>query len=320
MPERVRPRIRRKWRPPLALVIGGTLAGVLILPAISIGYFKVAGFILGWGETTLLFFCLAIVVTALLAFLLWRLVLRPVYALTAHALAVKEGRNDAPLPKHFGTPELTDLARAVLDMGTTLQDREAGLRAYTNHVTHELKSPLTSLIGAAELLQADSSQEDREALTNTIRTSAYKMQDQLHALRRLASARDPVGKGPAKLSEACEGLEADLAVRVEQDTSVPLDLEALRAVLAQLAQNAAAHGATILTLSATSEGFSVSDDGPGIAPGNRAHIFEPFFTTRRADGGTGMGLAIVKTMIDVAGGEIALADTFSGTRFEIAFG
>ncbi len=320
MPGRIRPRIRRKWRPPLALVIGGTLAGVLVMPAISIGYFKVAGFILGWGETTLLFFCLAIVVTALLAFLLWRLVLRPVYALTAHALAVKEGRNDAPLPQHFGTPELTDLARAVLDMGNTLQDREAGLRAYTNHVTHELKSPLTSLIGAAELLQADSSPEDREALTNTIRTSAYKMRDQLHALRRLASARDPVGKGPSRLSDVCDGLEVDIAVRVEQDTSVPLDADALRAVLAHLAQNAAAHGASTLTLSATPEGFSVSDDGPGIAEGNRTHIFEPFFTTRRADGGTGMGLAIVKTMIEVAGGEISLAETYSGTRFEIVFG
>ncbi|WP_317056151.1 sensor histidine kinase [Roseovarius rhodophyticola] len=320
MSGRVKPRIRRKWRPPLALVIGGTLAAVLILPAISIGYFKVAGFILGWGETTLLFFTLAIVVTSLLAFLLWRLVLRPVYALTAHALAVKEGRDDAPLPTQFGTPELSDLARAVVDMSTTLQDREAGLRAYTNHVTHELKSPLTSLIGAAELLQSDSSAEDRAALTNTIRTSAYKMQDQLHALRRLASARDPVGEGPSSLSEASEGLDADLTIRVEQDTSVPLDLDALRAVLAHLAQNAAAHGAKTVTLSATPEGFSVSDDGPGIAPGNRAHIFEPFFTTRRAEGGTGMGLAIVKTMIEVAGGEIVLADTFSGTRFEIGFG
>jgi aldehyde dehydrogenase (NAD+) len=44
---------------------------------------------------------------------------------------VKDGRDDAPLPRHFGTPELTALGQAVLDMGSTLQDREAGLRAYT---------------------------------------------------------------------------------------------------------------------------------------------------------------------------------------------
>ena len=48
----VRRQIIKKWRPPLALVIGGTLAAVLCLPLIVIGYFKLAGNILGWGETT----------------------------------------------------------------------------------------------------------------------------------------------------------------------------------------------------------------------------------------------------------------------------
>ena len=152
---RVRARIREKWRPPLALVIGGTLAAVLCMPLIGVGYFRVAGNVLGWGETTWMIGWIAVVSTAILGFLLWRLVLRPVYALTTYAKAVKEGRSDVPLPPHFGTPELSDLGVAVHEMATTLQNREAGIRAYSDHVTHEMKSPLTSIAAAAELLGGD---------------------------------------------------------------------------------------------------------------------------------------------------------------------
>lgn len=316
----MRPRIRQKWRPPLALVIGGTLAAFLTLPMIGIGYFKVAGFILGWGETTLLFFVVALVSTLILGFLLWRLVLRPVYALTAHAEAVRDGRDDTPLPPHFGTPEITALGQAVLEMETTLQDREAGLRAYTNHVTHELKSPLTSLIGAAELLE-DADEADREKLVATIQHSSRRLQELLDALRRLAVAREPVGRGPVQVSDVVAKLEhpTGLTVVLEGDASLPIDAEALNAVLGHLTGNAAAHGADHLHLQAEGARLTVTDNGPGIAPGNQSRVFDPFFTTRRGAGGTGMGLAIVRTMLQAAGGEIALAPSETGARFILSF-
>ena len=231
----MQPRIKQKWRPPLALVIGGTLAAILALPMVGIGYFKLAGFILGWGETTLMIFVMALVSTLILGFLLWRLVLRPVYALTAHANAVKEGRTDAPLPPHFGTPEITALGQAMLEMETTLQDREAGLRAYTNHVTHELKSPLTSLIGAAELLE-DAQEADRDQLIATIRHSSRRLQEQLDALRRLAVARDPVGRGPSRVSDVIGDVAPldGLAVHLNGDGALPIDAQALVAVLGHL--------------------------------------------------------------------------------------
>jgi len=316
----MRNRIRQKWRPPLALVIGGTLASILAIPMVGIGYFKLAGFILGWGETTLMMFVLALVCTIILGLLLWRLVLRPVYTLTAHANALKEGRTDTPLPPHFGTPEITALGQAVHEMGTTLMDREAGLRAYTNHVTHELKSPLTSLIGAAELLE-EADAKDRAQLTATIRTSARTLETQLNALRRLAVAREPVGVGPVHLSQVAGKVEAEtgLPLEVVQDATLPIDAEALSAVLGHLAGNAEAHGATRLTLTGEHNGFIVQDDGKGIAPGNRARVFDPFFTTRRSSGGTGMGLAIVRTMLQAVGGEIALEPSEQGARFHIWF-
>ena len=65
----------------------------------------------------------------------------------------------------------------------------------------------------------------------------------------------------------------------------------------------------------------VSDDGPGISSGNKAQVFEPFFTTRRDSGGTGMGLAIVQTLLLAHGARITLEDPSEagGSRFLIQF-
>tara|TARA_R110002049_G_scaffold44333_5_gene129960 strand:- start:10176 stop:11141 length:966 start_codon:yes stop_codon:yes gene_type:complete len=317
-------RVARKWRPPLALVIGGTLAAVLVLPVVGIGYFKLAGSVMGWGEAAWLIGGMALVATAILAFLLWRLVLRPVYALTAHARAMKAGRIDAPLPQHFGTPEFSDLGQSVIDMGETLHNRAARMRAYADHVTHELKSPLTAITGAAELLGEDLPAEDCAALAVTIRDAAARMELLLSDLRRHAAAGQSQARGSADLVDAAKGVTG-IAVTVVQGGQVPMPAGPLTAVLAQLAQNAAAHGADRMQLHWQADVLRIDDNGTGIAPGNRAHVFEPFFTTRRESGGTGMGLSIVQALLGAHGGQIALmseggdSDSRGGARFEVTF-
>lgn len=318
----MRQSIRQKWRPPLALVIGGTLAVVLCLPLLGVGYFRVAGNILGWGETAWLIFWMAVAATAILGFLLWRLVLRPVWALTAHANAVKEGRGDAPMPQQFGTPELTALARAVHDMEMTLHNRAASVQAYSQHVTHELKSPLTSIAGAAELLQGDMGAEDRDRLVETIRTAAERMETLLNDLRRLAAAREPLGTGTTTLSDVVaelQGAYPDLTITLAGDGIVPLTHDGLFAVLSQLCQNAGAHGASQVALSLNDSELTIQDDGPGIAEGDRLRIFDPFFTTRRETGGTGLGLSIVRAMLEASGAGINLLDGDGGACFRIRF-
>lgn len=59
----------------------------------------------------------------------------------------------------------------------------------------------------------------------------------------------------------------------------------------------------------------MTDNGPGIAKADRPRIFEPFFTTRRASGGSGLGLPIIKSLIEAAGGSLALVDSNSGAAF-----
>jgi signal transduction histidine kinase len=61
----------------------------------------------------------------------------------------------------------------------------------------------------------------------------------------------------------------------------------------------------------------IRDNGEGVSPNNRAQIFDSFFTTRRDSGGTGMGLAIVRAMLEAHGGTIRLINSEAGTAFEL---
>jgi len=309
-------RLSTKWRPPLAFVLGGTLAAVLGLPIVGIVWFRVAGGVLGYAETGWLLFWLAAISTGILGYLLWRLVLRPVRRLTAHAQAVKAGLESSP-PSQFGTPEFRDLGQAVISMGDSLQTRAGSLKAYASHVTHELKSPLTSLRGAVELLEADLPAQDRAALLDTIQSSAARMEKLLEGLQRTATGSQSAGPGETDLADLPDRV-AGLPLRIVGQGTVPLARADLDVVLEHLAQNASVHGARELVVEAEPAGLTVTDDGAGISDGNADRVFDPFFTTRRDAGGTGMGLAIVRMLLGARGAHISLASA-KPASFRITF-
>ncbi|SFR32003.1 Signal transduction histidine kinase [Yoonia tamlensis] len=305
-------RVISKWRPPLGLVLGGTLAAVFFLPLIGIGYFRVAGGVLGWAETAWMIGWMAFVATAVLGFLLWRLVLRPLRTLTQYAQA--EGA--AEVPVHFGTPEFSKLGQSVIAMTETLQGREAVLRSYADHVTHELKSPLSAIRGAAELLASDQlSAADRAKLVGNVSLAAARIQDLLDDQQEFVRAHDQTGAGVSQLSELVAKWPC---VLVAQDGQVPLSANVGEVVMTHLIGNALQHGATRVTVALSGDCLLVSDDGPGISEGNRSRIFDPFFTTNRDKGGTGMGLAIVRRILHAHGADIRLRDG-AGAVFEISF-
>lgn len=308
--------VRRKWRPPLALIVIGAMAGVVAMPVLGLTYFRVAGNVLGWAETAWLILWLAVASAGILGFLLWRLVLRPVTALTTYAHDMKTGRAGSP-PAHFGTPEFSDLGQSVIDMGATLHNRAATMRAYADHVTHEMKSPLTAIAGAAELLD-DATEDERRALASAIADSAARMDHLLRDLRRHAAAGLARPGGEVLLSDAAAQV-AGVAVHLRRDGKVPMSQDDLAAVLRQLSQNAVSHGADAMNLDWEAGKLLVADNGTGVAEGDRDRLFDPFFTTTRAQGGTGMGLAIVRALIGAHGGTIAHVPTKKGAVFEISF-
>lgn len=319
--------VTKKWRPPLILILGGSLMAILVLPIYGA---LLADFLTPMtGRANAVYFVAAgaFGATLVLGAMLWRLILGPVQALALKAEQIRAGSAPTPLD-HYGTPEIGDLAQAVLDMAEVLQSREMAVRAYTDHVTHELKTPLTAIRGAAELLESDEALcEEARRMAKTIVRAEKRAERLLSAARQIAAARMPEHRGSVTLAESAETLKnrfLELAIEVEQDrTELPLAKSGLVIVLGHLAENAVEAGAKTLTLASGQDDdgpwVTVEDDGPGISTGNAAQVFEPFFTTRRDMGGTGMGLAIVHTLLLAHGGQIALEDGDGGARFRVRF-
>jgi len=312
----------RKWRPSLALVLGGTIAAVLCLPIAGIVGVRWLWPVIGYEQSVFIVAALILGITGAFGLVLWRLLYGPVTRLAARARAGKAGQPGAfdPVP-HYGTSEMAELGRAMLDMGRVLRGREAVVRSYADHATHELKTPLTALRAAAELLQDPGlGPAERDRLGTRITEAVERMTHLLEVQQRYARAQEPMGQGPSNLSKVLGGLS--LPTDLTGSDVTPLPPEVLQTTLDHLSDNAARAGATRLTLEATPGGLTVIDDGPGIAEGDRARVFDPFFTTRRAEGGTGMGLPIVRRLLEAHGATIALSpdQPETGARFDLGWG
>lgn len=268
--------------------------------------------------------------TLLIGLIFLRTVSRPIYALMERTKRIAAGDRAAIRPlDHHGTREMAALSDAFLEMAEKLHARSDSIQTFATHVSHELKSPLTAIQGAAELLRDSGSAMDeaeRRRFSDNIVTDAGRLNLLVRRLLDLARAENLAPSGEStSLSAALALLPTGdkLALRVEAggETGLRISAENAAIVLANLIDNSARHGATMVSITAASAGgkatIQVSDDGAGISPSNRARIFEPFFTTRRDCGGTGMGLGIVLALLKAHDGTIRLVDSERGTRFEI---
>lgn len=268
--------------------------------------------------------------TFLIGWLFVRTISRPMHELIDRTQRIAAGEREAIRPlSHHGTREMALLGAAFLDMARKLQARSDALQNFATHVSHELKSPLTSIQGAAELLRdsgGDMSDEERRRFSQNIVADAGRLNGLVRHLLELARA-ETVAAGDAS-SSVGEALElvvrpgGDLAISATgDDLRCRMSAQNLAIVLGNLAENSAQHGATSLTISAEAvDGqvlMTVADDGRGIAPGNRDRIFDPFFTTRREKGGTGVGLSIVAALVSAHGGDVRVVDAAEGAVFEL---
>jgi signal transduction histidine kinase len=277
-----------------------------------------------------------IVPTLLIGFLFHRTITEPMRELVERTNLIGKGDRKAlrPLRRH-GTSEFASFSQSFLEMARRLNTRSSFISTFATHVSHELKSPLTSIQGAAELLRDDldapvpaMTDKDRRKFLDNIIADADRLAQISTRLRDFARAENPVAMGVAKLSAAIASLRSafptlDIRASGELDTPMRISEENAAIIFSNLADNAVRHGSTMLDLSATRQGnwllVKVSDDGEGVSPNNRTQIFDSFFTTRRDSGGTGMGLAIVRAMLDAHGGVIRLLESKQGTAFELTF-
>lgn len=272
--------------------------------------------------------------TLLIGYVFHRTITGPMRELVQRTRAVGAGDRNAlrPLKRH-GTKEFASLAQSFLDMAGRLNQRSDFISTFATHVSHELKSPLTSIQGAAELLRDDIGattpmrEADRRKFIDNIVADADRLTKISIRLREFARADSPLIDGVSTLETSLTGLRAAFPAIVIQaagdvDAAVHMSEDNLAIVLSNLVDNAMRHGATRIDLVAARLEpmliVTATDNGEGVSPNNRSRIFDSFFTTRRDTGGTGMGLAIVRAMLDAHGGAIRLLDSERGAAFEIS--
>jgi signal transduction histidine kinase len=266
-----------------------------------------------------------------LGYVFHRTITHPVHALIARTNAMARGDRDAlkPLDRH-GTEEFAQLAQSFLDMAAGLAHRSDVVATFAAHVSHELKSPLTSIKGAAELLRDDvgaaepMTDETKRRFLDNIARDAERLSQLVNRLREMARAeQSPLG-GRVRLATILAHLKTafpqlDIRRRQADDPTLAMSEENARIVFVHLADNALRHGAKRLDIEVSRDGESIDvllrDDGAGVSPANRTRIFDHFFTTRRESGGAGMGLTIVRAMLRAHGGDIVLADSEKGAAF-----
>lgn len=273
-----------------------------------------------------------IIPTLLIGFLFHRTITEPMRELVERTNLIGKGNRSAlrPLKRH-GTSEFARLSESFLEMARRLDMRSHFISTFATHVSHELKSPLTSIQGAAELLrddvdEPDMDDDDRRKFLDNIVADTERLAKISARLRDLARAENPFGVGVTKLADTVAALRSSFAALDVQtcgdlDTPLRISEENAAIVLSNLADNAMRHRSTVLTVSSARKQallvVTVSDNGEGISPNNRTQIFDSFFTTRREHGGTGMGLAIVRAVLEAHSGTIRLVDSDGGATFEL---
>jgi signal transduction histidine kinase len=255
--------------------------------------------------------------TALLGLVVSRTLTGPLLELTDRTRKIVSGDRDGlkPLVRN-GTVEMAELSTSLLTMAQQLQDRSDQISVFATHVSHELKSPLTSIQGAAELIRdsaAEMPDATRKKFLDNIIDDTARLTVLTRRLMELAKAQNQKAAGAtSSVNEALDalgtryGLEFKLAG--QPDLRMAIAPQSLAAIIGNLAHNASNHSATIFAVGATQSehhvSLSVHDNGSGISAGNAERMFDLFFTTRRDDGGTGMGLGIVKAILQSHNGSI----------------
>ena len=328
------PKVRTKWRPTLALIVYVVLLAVMALPILIVIWFRaVEASSNRMAPAEIVALAVVAMLTLAIAYVLTRTITGPIDALIARADEIARGGKAAIRPlESYGTCEIALLSQSFLDLAGKLVDRTEYVGSFAAHVSHELKSPLTAIRGAAELLRDDDAERpmtkaQRLHFLDNIIADAVRLDALLQRLRELAQAETLVAEGRSSVTDIISSLRGrfpalDISGLGDTEISVALPQEAAGIVFANLAENALQHGATLLELRVSADARTavilVRDDGSGISDSNRQRIFQPFFSTRREQGGTGMGLGIVRAMLSSHGGTIRLLQTTgAGTEFEI---
>ena len=329
------------------LRIGGSVAVLLTRDAGGIGpswsYFIVAGGV-------------ALVVAAAVAGQISRRMARPLVEAEEVTGRIASGDLESRVPvRHGDYPEFASLAGSINHMAQSLEDSRTRERHLLLAVSHDLRTPLTSIRGFAEAIQ-DGAVEDSSQAADVIIAEARRLErlvGDLLDLTKLEARQMSIALRPTDVAEVvtttAEGFRPAASrggqhivvsvpapgpgVGAPAIAPVAADPDRLAQLLANLLENALTFARTTVTVSLAagpeagpasgSVVITVSDDGPGIAPADLPQVFERFYRGDRGPNrtmGSGLGLAIVSELAAAMGGTVEAQSPLGpdgGSRFVV---
>ena len=334
----------------LRLQLAGTLAILLTRDVSGLGpswgYFIVAG-----GA--------ALLVAAGVAWQMSRRMARPLVEAMEVTGRIASGELASRVPVRRGDyPEFTSLAGSINDMAQSLEDGRARERHLLLAVSHDLRTPLTSIRGFAEAIHDGAIEDDGHAADVIIAESRRleRLVGDLLDLTKLEARQMSISLRPTNAAEvvtttaegfrpaaAKSGLQIVLDVPGSDGSPlegavapappglpVAADPDRLAQLLANLLENAITFARTTVSVSLANDPVSgaceitVDDDGPGIVEGDLARVFERFYQADRGPNrqmGSGLGLAIVAELAAAMGGSVRAESPITydgGSRFVVA--
>lgn len=287
----------------------------------------------------------ALVVWLLIALFFTYSVGRPLLLITWATRRMASGDYSARVPV-TGSGELARLAAVFNEMAQQVQTSDRTLKDFLANVSHDLRTPLTMITGFSEaLLDGTAAPEEAEGSAAVIHEEAIKMQhlvNDLMQLTRLESGLFHLERHPVDLRSLADST-IDRIRRVHANQALPalrnlvpdnlpralVDAERMERVLRNLIENAVRYtpgdGAIEVWARRVDAGWmeiSVRDTGAGITADDVSRVFERFYradkSRERGHGHSGLGLAIVREIVEAHGGQVAVeSEVGRGTEFRM---
>lgn len=288
---------------------------------------------------------LVILCTAALITLLVRTILRPIQRLKESTSLIAAGVYD----RRIAVDEQDEVGSLAMDfnvMAQAVENRVEALKEeaerrtlFISALTHELKTPMTSIKGNAEtLLMTKMNEEEREAALLQIDADCTRVERLSHKLMQLLVLKrsDDIEPKPQSVAEllamVCDAAKEQLkqrglALRVENHMQqLKMDKDLLCELLLNLIDNAgkASPRGSVIALRARGDIISVSDSGHGIPPEELHRLTEPFYMVDKArsrkQGGMGLGLALAQEIARLHGAHLAFeSEVGKGTTVKVVF-
>ncbi len=269
----------------------------------------------------------AAVVLLLIPVSLW--IIQPVRALTDYARAIRDGQKvKRPLLGHGG--EMSELADAFEEMRDALEGKQY-VEDYVQSLTHEMKSPLAAIQGAAELLNEKMTDDQRRRFLANIKAESARLHDLVERMLSLAAIekRKELGQGELidlqdlfddvtdSLLPIAQAKGLSFQVKVSKDWKPQGNYFLLRQAVMNLVMNAiefSPDGATV-ELEVSGDKVLVKDCGTGIPAYALDRVFDRFYSLPRPGGGpksSGLGLNFVREIARLHGGGVEIRNRAAG--------